>query len=120
LFLSSAHAEGVFEERTYRLLKTIEEEGSIRRAATRLNRGYRKAWGDIKQAEAGVGHALVTKLRGGRGGGTTTLTEFGHGLVRAWEAYRRELSETADRAYDRHLRPLVGPRLERVSEAASG
>jgi molybdenum-dependent DNA-binding transcriptional regulator ModE len=43
LFLSSRNIEGIFGDGKYRLFKAIESEGSIQKAARKLNRGYRKA-----------------------------------------------------------------------------
>jgi len=107
LFLSSAECEGVFGGGKALLLETIEETGSLQEAARRLGRSYRKAWGDIKRAEEGLGRPLVEKTRGGRDGGTTRLTLYARELLEAWERYRAEVLGQVDRLYDRHLRRLI-------------
>ncbi|MCK4237394.1 MAG: LysR family transcriptional regulator [Candidatus Krumholzibacteria bacterium] len=107
LFLFSPDAEGLFGDGKWRLLKEINRQGSIQKAAKTLGRGYRKAWGDIKRAEHGFGRRLVTKTRGGPSGGSTELTEFGSGLLDAWERYREEVASCVNDAYNRHVKGIV-------------
>ena len=107
LFLSSQTTEGVFGEGKWRLLKAVQRYGSIQKAAAELGRSYRKAWGDIKRAEEGLGRAMVTKTRGGTGGGATELTEFGRRLLDAWAVYRRSVKTDIEKSYRKHLRRAV-------------
>ena len=97
----------MFGDGKWRLLAAIDEEGSIRKAAERLGRGYRKAWGDIKRAESALGRNIVRKTRGGPAGGTTELTEFGRELLDAWKAYRGAMQRGMEDAFERHLSPLL-------------
>lgn len=108
LWISGHGEEGVFGGGKWHLLKAVEEEGSIQRAAKKLGRSYRKAWGDIKRAEEGLGHPLVKKIRGGSTGGTTTLTDFGHQLLRTWDTYHGQVEKDMNRHYQRILTPLIG------------
>jgi molybdate transport repressor ModE-like protein len=103
LYLSDADGEGAFGDGRFRLLKMVAEEGSLRRAADRLGRGYRKAWGDIRSAERALGRKLVVTNRGGPAGGTTELTDFGREFLDGWERYRNEVSSCIDAAYGRHV-----------------
>ena len=107
LYLSDGENEGMFGDGKWRLLKTIEEEGSIRKAAERLGRGYRKAWGDIKRTEQSIGRKLVRKTRGGKGGGTTELTEYGRELLLAWRRYREAVLNGMDGAFEQYLAGLL-------------
>ena len=107
LYLRAPGEEGLFGDGALRLLAAVEEYGSIGDAARSLGRGYRKAWGDIRRAEAALGRALVETARGGPGGGSTALTPFGRQLLAAWEEYREEVSSSMERAYGRHLGSLV-------------
>ena len=108
LYLSTPGCEGVFGGGKCRLLLAVRQTGSIRQAALQLGRSYRKAWGDIKRAEAGLNRRLVRVSRGGPGGGAAELTEFAEHLVRAWEAYRAEVVEHAGQAYETHLLEILG------------
>ena len=106
-FLSSPEVNGVFGDGKYRLLKTIAEEGSIQKAADKLDRSYRKAWGDIKRSEVALGRPLVVKSRGGASGGSTTLTPFGFEVLAAWEAFHADIKETLESSYAEHLKALL-------------
>ena len=107
LFLSSGAAEGVFGSGKWMLLSTVRDKGSLRMAAATLGRSYRKAWGDIRVAEQGLGRALVTRTRGGTAGGATTLTAFGKTLVDVWNRYYCDVAAYAEKAYARHLKHLI-------------
>jgi len=57
------------------LLRTIQEAGSLKEAAKRLNYSYSFAWRYLKKLESRLGVKLVRTLRGGRVGGAAELTE---------------------------------------------
>lgn len=107
LYLSDGWSEGMFGDGKWRLLKSVEEEGSIRKAAEKLGRGYRKAWGDIKRTENALGRKLVRKTRGGPTGGATELTEFGRELLAGWQRYREAVMEGMEGAFELHLSGLL-------------
>jgi molybdate transport system regulatory protein len=108
LFLSSPQVDGLFGGGKWRLLSAVQEEGSLQKAAKLLGRSYRKAWGDIKRAEEGLGRSLVTRTRGGaRGGGATRLTEFGTQLLEAWDTFSSSVRRDAVRHYEQILLPLI-------------
>ncbi|MDI6888073.1 MAG: LysR family transcriptional regulator [Methanocellales archaeon] len=66
------------------LLETIDEEGSIRKAAEKLGMSYRHAWEIIKKINRAWGEEVVHSNRGGRGGGKTMLTEGGRALLKEY------------------------------------
>ncbi len=98
LWLSSSEVEGVFGDGKWRLLRAIQRKGSLRAACESLNISYRKAWGDMKKAQDGLGVALVKKERGGRTGGQTTLTDEGKKWVRKYGKFRREIEKAVQTA----------------------
>ena len=51
LWLSTKDVEGVFGDGKWRLLKSIDAEGSLKAASESLRISYRKAWGDLKKAQ---------------------------------------------------------------------
>jgi molybdate transport repressor ModE-like protein len=107
LYISGGGSQGMFGDGKWCLLKAIEEEGSISKAAEKLGRGYRKAWGDLKRTEAAMGRKLVRKKRGGRAGGTTELTESGRQLVEGWERYRQAVLKGMDGAFETYLSGIL-------------
>ena len=107
LWLSSEEAEGVFGDGKWRLLKSIDTEGSLRAASQSLHISYRKAWGDLKKAQQCLNVPLVKKQRGGIQGGRTKLTEQGKKWVKAYTRFRADIEKAAEKAYTKHIRILV-------------
>ena len=97
----------MFGDGKWRLLRSVDEEGSIRKAAEKLGRGYRKAWGDIKRTENALGRKIVRKTRGGSTGGSTELTEFGRELLEGWQRYREAVMKGMDGAFEQYLSGLL-------------
>ncbi len=107
LWLSSEDAEGVFGDGKWRLLKSIDAEGSLRAASQSLHISYRKAWGDLKKAQRCLNIPLVEKQRGGTLGGRTELTEHGKKWVEAYTRFRSDIEKAAEKAYEKHIKDLV-------------
>jgi molybdate transport system regulatory protein len=70
------------------LLRALEEEGSLVKAAKRLNMSYRAAWGKLRASEEHPGVKLVEPSPAGRHG--MALTPQGRLLL---EEYERLLAE---------------------------
>ena len=74
----------------YRLLKVIEETGSLKHAVAKLNLSYRKTWDKLRNIERKLGYPILETQQGGPSGGTTTLTENARKLMEAFEKLHRE------------------------------
>ena len=99
LWLSAVSGEGIVGEGQYQLLREIEKKGSLKAAAEGLGTSYRKAWGDIKNAEALLGYDLTEKVRGGIDGGKSTLTGKAKNLLEAYDTLHKKLDSTIESAY---------------------
>lgn len=66
------------------LLRAVAEQGSITQAAKAVGLSYKAAWDAIDQMNQLAGEPLVERSTGGRGGGSTRLTERGERLVRRY------------------------------------
>jgi len=99
LWLSAVSGEGIIGESKYLLLRKIEELGSLKAAAEYLGVSYRKAWGDIKQAEELLGYDLTEKHRGGVGGGKSDLTQRAKNLLEAYDALHKKMDSAIEDAY---------------------
>ena len=99
LWLSSITGEGILEEDRYRLLQMVSETGSLAAAASRMGISYRKAWGDVKEAEKLLGYELIIRQRGGKSGGTSTLTDKAKKLLEAYAALHTRLDDAVEDAY---------------------
>ena len=100
LWLSAVSGEGIIGESQYKLLRAIEENGSLKAAAEGLLISYRKAWGDIKKAEELLGYELTEKQRGGKDGGKSELTSKAKNLLKAYDELHKKLDITIESAYD--------------------
>jgi molybdate transport system regulatory protein len=83
-----------FDERDARLLRTVDETGSLNAAASELGRSYARAHERLTALEGAFG-PLVERQRGGAGGGGSDLTEGARGLLARFERLRAALSGTA-------------------------
>ncbi len=63
------------------LLALVAELGSITKAAKAMKMSYKAAWDAIDQMNSLVGECLVERTTGGKGGGSTRLTERGQQLI---------------------------------------
>lgn len=80
------------------LLRAVAEHGSITQAAKAFGMSYKAAWTAINTMNELSGTPLVERVTGGRGGGSTQLTEQGRRLV---ERYGQ-----IDQVHQRFLRLL--------------
>jgi molybdate transport system regulatory protein len=106
VWLSSPEDEGVFGDGKWRLLSEIERSHSIRAAALALGMSYRKAWGDLKKAEACLKVRLIEKHRGGADGGETTITKDGRAWLEAYNIFRREVEKQINDLFEKHIKIL--------------
>lgn len=72
------------------LLGLVAELGSIARAAKAMKMSYKAAWDAIDQMNALAGERLVERTTGGRGGGSTRLTERGRQLIANFRLIEQE------------------------------
>ena len=99
LWLSSVTGEGIIEEDRYMLLKNIQETRSLKAAAEKMGVSYRKAWGDLKNAEKLLGYKLTVPTRGGKDGGNSLLTPRATRLLEAYEALHTQMDDAVENAY---------------------
>jgi molybdate transport system regulatory protein len=68
-----------------RLLKAIEETGSLSKAAKTLQMSYKKAWHLIDAVNKAAKKPVTISRIGGKDGGGAQLTPYGKTLIRAFE-----------------------------------
>jgi molybdate transport system regulatory protein len=100
LWLSSVTGEGIIEEDRYKLLQIIHEKGSLKAAADEMKMSYRKAWGDLKNAEGLLGYELITRHRGGKSGGHSILTDKAIKLLEAYDVLHTRMDDAVEQAYE--------------------
>ena len=78
------------------LLEKIQQTGSIQAASNEMEMSYTKAWKILNRAEKEMNRNLITRVNGGKNGGSSTLTEEGLQAVRDYREMEAKLSEEAD------------------------
>ncbi|GAB4331600.1 MAG: winged helix-turn-helix domain-containing protein [Promethearchaeota archaeon] len=74
----------------YRLLAELSETRNLTDAAARLKYSYKYAWNLLRRLKLRTGLPAVKTEKGGKGGGgKVTLTEWGAGLLKAFEDLER-------------------------------
>ena len=86
------------------LLEKIRETGSIRAAADLMELSYTKAWKILNRAEEELGTNLITRVSGGRNGGSSTLTEAGARAVRDFREIEEKVRAYANEQLKAHYR----------------
>lgn len=71
------------------LLKAIEKEGSISKAARSLGMSYKKAWSLVDAMNKRAQEPITSSNIGGKGGGGVQLTEYGRFLIITFEKINR-------------------------------
>lgn len=82
--------EKFFGEGPYRLLKKVEETGSLHASAMALGMAYSKATKLLNNAEMSLGFPLTVRRIGGRSGGGSELTVEAKNFMKCYEAFRDE------------------------------
>ncbi len=86
------------------LLEKIRETGSIQAAAARMELSYSKAWKILNRAEKELGTNLITRISGGKNGGSSTLTDAGERAVKDFREMEGQLSAFARELLQAHSR----------------
>ncbi len=88
-----------FGEGPFRLLRGVEETGSLRAASMQMGMAYTKALKLLKNAENALNWQLTMRTTGGRDGGGSRLTPEGEEWLRKYEAYRDACVQANSKLY---------------------
>lgn len=83
------------------LLEFIDELGSLRKAAARLEMSYRNAWGYLRDLEHAAGFKLLERQAGGGPAGGMRLTQRGKVFVANYRLFRTQVDATVARQFAR-------------------
>lgn len=75
------------------LLRTIDEEHSLRKASSKLGISYKHAWIMLKKMNEALGEPAIVTVRGGKDQGTF-LTDLGRRLLTEYETNKQLINET--------------------------
>ncbi len=99
IWLSTPNDEGIIGDGKWQILKAIDKHGSLTAATKALGITYRRTWSDLKKIEDYLGFALIEKVRGGKNGGQTTLTEKGRSLIKAFDKLHYNIDGIIEEAF---------------------
>ena len=88
-----------FGEGPCRLLRGVNETGSLRASALRMGMSYTKALKLLHHAESALGCRLTMRMVGGKDGGGSSLTPEGEEWLKRYEAYRDACMQANQRLY---------------------
>jgi molybdate transport system regulatory protein len=100
IWIEDGHGKVVFGSGRLRILRAIEEHGSILGAAKELKMSYRAVWGKIKATEERLGHPLLSRQTGGARGGGSQLTPLGKALIERYCELQSLTETTADKLFE--------------------
>ncbi|CAZ97353.1 MULTISPECIES: winged helix-turn-helix domain-containing protein [Zobellia] len=90
----------LFGEGRVRLLKEIETQGSLSKAAKSIGMSYKKAWTLVDAVNKSAKEAVVTTSVGGQKGGGTVVTPYGKKLIAAFEQINKKCWEFLDKEFE--------------------
>ena len=80
-----------------RLLRAIDETGSLSKAAKTLKISYKKAWSLIDSVNKSAKKPITISSIGGKGGGGAQLTPYGKSLIIAFETINKNCWDFLDK-----------------------
>lgn len=89
-----------------RLLRLVQQQHSLHKAAALMGMAYSKAWRIINDIDGALGTPVLHRNRGGSSGGGSTLTQAGEALLEAYERFVEETKAGADRCFDTYFHAL--------------
>ncbi len=91
--------EPVFGHGRELLLRLIRQTGSINAAAKQMGIPYRKAWTYLDAMEKRLGFPLVNRVKGGAGGGLSTLTPRAVALLEKFDLLQAGFNDGVNRKF---------------------
>ncbi len=106
IWFSSPEGDGILGDGKWKILKQIDECGSLVGACEKMGITYRRTWNDIKKIEKMLGFHLLETVRGGQEGGSSKLSPEGRQLVKAFDAFHRRMDKIMQKEFVKLLGDL--------------
>jgi molybdate transport system regulatory protein len=101
----------ILDETDARLLRRVQETGSLTVAARMVGVSYRNAWDRIKKVESRLGKRVLETSSGGSAGGSSALTPEGLALFKEFRRMRKYLfNALEDQEYAGNVRYKLSAR----------
>jgi molybdate transport system regulatory protein len=112
IWLATGDGVGVLGDGKWKILKAIDQTGSLMAACESLGFTYRRTWNDLKKVESILGFALLQKSRGGQDGGHSSLTPDGMRLVKAFDQFHARMDALMLKEFDQLLNELADEKIK--------
>lgn len=96
----------ILGEGKWKLLKAIQETGSLKAAVDSMGLSYRQTWTNLKKIEERLGFPILEKSRGGAEGGHTALTPQGEKIVDFFDKVYNEFEPSVKEIFSHLLAEL--------------
>ncbi len=106
IWMSDDKENGILGDGKWKMLKLIDEKGSMKAACDELGYTYRRTWGNLQKIEKFFGFPLLEKHRGGADGGRTVLSEEGRKLVRAFDEFHNSVDAHIQQGFEKFTADL--------------
>ena len=98
--------KGILGDGKWKLLKMIEQTGSLKEAIEQSGLSYRKTWNNLRKIEKLLGFPILDTSRGGPEGGSTYLTEEGKRIIRLFDEFHTEVYSLMLNAFEKFQEKL--------------
>jgi molybdate transport system regulatory protein len=106
IWLSDQAGNGILGDGKWKILKLIEEKGSLKAACEEMGYTYRRTWGNLQKIEKMLGFPLLEKHRGGSEKGSTRLTPEGKKLVDAFDTFHKATDANIEQGFSELMNKL--------------
>ena len=106
IWFSSPNGEGILGDGKWKILKKIEECGSLVGACEELGITYRRTWNDLRKIEKMLGFNLLETVRGGQEGGSTKHSPEGRRLAKSFDVFHQRMDKIMKKEFERLLNEL--------------
>jgi molybdate transport system regulatory protein len=107
IWFATSDGNGVLGDGKWKILKKINEAGSLTAACEQMGITYRRTWNDLKKIEKMLGFQLLETERGGADGGSTKLSVQGHKLVNAFDNFHQRMDKFMQAEFQNLVNELV-------------
>lgn len=101
IWIEDSDGNVVFGLGRLKILKAIQKQGSLNKAAKELKMSYRAIWARINATEDRLGQKLLIKRTGGSSGGGSELTPLAEALIKHFETVRVCVENNTDNLFER-------------------
>jgi molybdate transport system regulatory protein len=106
IWMADRNDQGILGDGKWKILKMIDEKGSLKAACDEMGYTYRRTWDNLKKIEQFFGFPLIDKHRGGSDGGHTVLTPEGKKLIHAFDAFHQSVDAVIQRGFEKFIQDL--------------